>query len=261
MDAAAGGIARRRGREHEHALSEEHRYVGGELELFRCAVNWKAYWSGIVRRYLRGDVLEVGAGLGANTAVLRPGVAGRWVCLEPDPKLATAVRASLSPAVPAAPAAAAVDVVAGTTACLRGGPRFDAVVYLDVLEHIADDHGELARAAALLRASGHLIVLAPAHQRLFSPFDAAIGHHRRYDRRTLMAAAPKTLALVHFAYLDSTGLLASLANRAFLKQEAPTPTQLLFWDRVVVRISRVLDPVFGHRLGKSLVGVWRKPAA
>ena len=39
---------------------------------------------------------------------------------------------------------------------------------------------------------------------------------------------------------------------------APTPGQIALWDRVMVPISRLLDPVLGYRLGKSVMGVWRK---
>ena len=67
----------------------EFKYVGSELELFAAVWNWKAYWSTQVRPFLRGDILEVGAGIGSNTRFLDPGCdSGRWVCLEPDPELA-----------------------------------------------------------------------------------------------------------------------------------------------------------------------------
>ena len=41
--------------------------------------------------------------------------------------------------------------------------KFDAILYIDVLEHIEDDRAEMARAAARLKPGGALIVLAPAH--------------------------------------------------------------------------------------------------
>ena len=70
--------------------------------------------------------------------------------------------------------------VSGTCAVLNrvrapADERFDTILYIDVLEHIDDDLGELARSATHLRPGGHLIVLAPAHQALYSPFDKAIG--------------------------------------------------------------------------------------
>ena len=149
----------------------------------------------------------------------------------------------------------------GQFVMLSPGPlgTFDSILYIDVLEHIEDDRGELSRAAALLRPRGFLVVLSPAHPRLFSEFDAAIGHHRRYTRSTLAAAAPEGLELVRLVYLDSVGLLASLGNRLLLRESMPTPRQIALWDRVMVRLSTRLDPILRHRLGKSVLGVWRRP--
>ena len=72
-------------------------YVGDELELFARARNWKRYWSAVVGPYLRGEVLEVGAGLGANTELLRAQATAvrRWVCLEPDSRLLEQLRKSV----------------------------------------------------------------------------------------------------------------------------------------------------------------------
>jgi hypothetical protein len=41
-----------------------------EFELFSAVRNWKSYWSLQIRPFLRGDILEVGAGIGSNTLIL-----------------------------------------------------------------------------------------------------------------------------------------------------------------------------------------------
>jgi hypothetical protein len=48
----------------------EFKYVGSELDLFATVCNWNAYWSQQIRPFLRGDILEVGAGIGSNTRFL-----------------------------------------------------------------------------------------------------------------------------------------------------------------------------------------------
>lgn len=227
-------------------------YVGGELELFREARTWKAYVKERLAPFVRGAVLEVGCGLGANTESLADLACARWTCLEPDAALLARARAG------PAGASGRHEFLAGTLADLDGGRRFDCILYLDVLEHVADDAGEARRAAALLAPEGTLCVLAPAHQALYSPFDAAIGHHRRYSRASLAAAMPRDLRLEELGYLDCAGLLASAANRVLLRQAAPTPEQIRFWDRRLVPLSRRLDPLFGFSIGKSLLGVWRR---
>ena len=72
--------------------------------------------------------------------------------------------------------------------------------------------------------------------------------------------APRELELVRLCYLDSLGLLASAANRFARKKAVPTPREIAIWDRFLVGTSTWLDPILGHRIGKSVLGVWRQPA-
>lgn len=234
-----------------HATAIE--YAGAELELFRLARNWKAYWASLVIGFVGIDVIDVGAGLGENLSYLRkPG--GRWLCIEPDPDMYTQLRQRVSEEG----LETWCEVRPGVLADLPTGISADTILYVDVLEHIVDDAGELREAAARLRPGGHLIVLAPAHQMLYSPFDAAIGHCRRYSERALLELAPSSLIPIRRYMLDAAGLLVSVANRIVLRSGMPTRSQILFWDRVLVPVSRVLDSVLRHRTGKSLLVVWRR---
>jgi len=234
-------------------LKTAEHYVGSELEVFEHAVTWKAYFRRQIAAYLRGDILEVGAGIGATTAALRGPGQHRWSCLEPDGDLAKQAADRLK-------GDAGVEVLHGTLADLPDGRRYDAVLYLDVLEHIEGDREELARAARRLNAGGHLIVLSPAHQFLFSPFDKAVGHVRRYSLDGLRGVGPEDLRAVRFRYLDSVGMVLSFGNRALLKASSPSLAQIRFWDTRIVPLSRVLDPLLGYRVGKSVLGIWQKPA-
>ena len=232
---------------------DPNQYVGTELELFAQAKRWKAYYSRSIERWVSGDVLEVGAGIGTNTRELHGPRVRSWLCLEPDAKLAEQAR----DAVAMLPGA---SVAVGTTSSATLG-LYDSVLYIDVLEHIEDDRGELQRAAALLREGGHLVVLCPAHQALYSELDRAVGHFRRYDAKSLTACGPTGLELESVFYLDSVGMLASFANRALLKQANPTLGQIQVWDRFMIPLSKVLDVCVGRRLGKSVIAVWRRPRA
>jgi len=232
----------------------EQAYIGGELKLFARAGRWKQYWSSQLRPFIQGAVLEVGAGIGANTLRLRSGSEQRWVCLEPDPQLAAALREQLA----GGPLEATTEVVTGTVEDLEPSRHFDSILYIDVLEHIEDDRGELGRAARLLAPGGHLVVLGPAHAWLFSPFDQAIGHFRRYTTSALGGLTPPGVRLVSAFYLDSVGLLASAANRLLLRQSLPSAQQIQVWDRLMVPCSRLLDPLTGYRAGKSVVAIWER---
>src|SRR5438093_6799128 len=58
--------------------------------------------------------------------------------------------------------------------------RYDAVFLLDVIEHIDDDVTFLRAALRHLRSGGLVIVNVPASMLLFSDYDRAAGHLRRY---------------------------------------------------------------------------------
>lgn len=227
-------------------------YIGEELTLFKLAEHWKRYVAARVRPHLRGDVLEVGAGIGANVPYFfRPDLA-RWVSLEPDGRLCAEYRREqVAGRIPQR-----CELVAGTLQSLPADQQFDAIVYIDVLEHIEDDRAEFERAYARLRPGGRLCILCPAHQFFFSPFDQAIGHFRRYNKRLYRGLSDRKP--IRLEYLDSVGMLASLANKLLLRQSYPTERQILLWDRWFVPASRVVDPLLLHHVGKSILGVWAK---
>jgi 2-polyprenyl-3-methyl-5-hydroxy-6-metoxy-1,4-benzoquinol methylase len=235
-------------------VMNSYQYDGDELDIFKHAVNWKQYWASFVEEYVQGDVLEVGAGIGANTFQLLNSRQTRWVCLEPDRELAARLEILLK----SSERSSSCHVISGTLETLSPESLFDVIMHIDVLEHIQDDREELTRAAKHLKPNGRLIVLSPAHMWLFSRFDREIGHHRRYNKRTLINLIPEYLKLEHLLYLDCVGLLASLANRLLLRQSLPSLKQIKFWDRTMIPFSRRLDGCFFYHVGKSILGVWRK---
>ena len=238
----------------QDALAYSYSYVGNELELFAEAVHWKRYFRSAIADRLVGDVLEVGAGIGETARHLLDGRQRSWLCLEPDERLGTRLRA-WAEAGDVAPLPA---VQIGTTADLDPRSRFDTILYIDVLEHIEDDRAEMARAAELLAPRGALIVLSPAFQQLFSDFDRSVGHFRRYTRASLAEVMPPSVRQVRLRYLDSVGFLASLSNRALLRQALPTRRQIALWDRVMIPASRVLDPLLARSFGRSVLAVYER---
>lgn len=228
-----------------------YQYIGSELELFQEATHWKDYFHHVICKYLGETVIEVGAGIGGTTKALHRKAHQRWLCLEPDENLLSQFKADRE--VPQD-----CEVLQGTIQDLSAEERFDSILYIDVLEHIEADRSELQQASQYLNPGGFLIVLGPAHPWLFSPFDQAIGHYRRYTQASLSQLSPPGLSLMEIKYLDSVGLLASLSNR-YLRQSMPTREQIKLWDSWMVPLSRWVDPLTRYRFGKSVLCVWRKP--
>jgi SAM-dependent methyltransferase len=227
-------------------------YIGSELEIFARATNWKSYWTSIVKPFIGSRVLEVGAGIGSTTRLLAP-LSIEWTCVEPDPIQAAEIRTWCE-----RNNCSSINVITGTLKNVALNNRYDTIIYIDVLEHIRDDRTEVNNAIELLKEHGKLIILVPAHQSLYTSFDRSIGHYRRYDKMQIESIRPDKATQLISCYLDSLGLAASVVNRFLLKASMPTRSQILFWDKFLIPISRLIDRLIGYRLGKSLVTVWEK---
>ncbi len=232
----------------------EFEYIGSELEIFRHATNWKNYYGGLIRPFFGENILEVGAGIGATTETLCTGRENSWTCLEPDGEMASEIVQKIrNRELPSN-----CQVIARTLEELDADKKFDSILYIDVLEHIENDRKEVRLATEHLTENGNLIILAPAHQFLYTPFDKAIGHFRRYSRRSLATLIPAELECVKLIYLDSIGAFASLGNKLILNSAKPTLKQILLWDRKLVPLSIYFDSITRFRAGKSVLGIWRK---
>ena len=139
----------------------------------------------------------MGAGLGGTTVQLRDGTQSSWLCLEPDATLADRLEATLREASSTVPTRAVI----GGLEVLEDKARFDCILYIDVLEHIENDVGELQRAARHLAPGGVLVVLCPAFQVLFSEMDHALGHFRRYTKPRLRPSFRPSLRRLELFYL------------------------------------------------------------
>lgn len=231
---------------------KDSKYIGNELTIFKDAVNWKQYWYNSISKFISGNVLEIGAGIGINTNLILHNHSDISITsIEPDKILSDQILDNIKGDI------SKVVVLNQYLEDLSTDNKFDTIIYIDVIEHIEDDSRELDKAKLHLKEGGQLIILVPAYNFLFSPFDKAVGHFRRYNKKRLLKAIPEGLDKKKLFYLDSVGVCASLMNKYVLKQSYPSKAQILKYDRFIVPISKVSDKLMFHSFGKSLVGVWK----
>jgi SAM-dependent methyltransferase len=126
-----------------------------------------------------GTALDIGAAGGGNTRVLRRR-GWRTVALEYSTEGAEVARDR------------GLNV-------LRADARFlpfssvslDLVVAFDILEHIEEDYTAAGEIRRVLRPGGHALIAVPCDMRLWSAHDVAVGHHRRYERSSILALMAK----------------------------------------------------------------------
>ena len=120
-------------------------------------------------------LLDVGAGAGLLGVFLeRDFPAARYMFLEPIESLRLSLEATYGRA--------------GNAAALTAFPDIAYVALLDVLEHQADDRKFLAELLGRMVRGARLIITVPALMGLWSGWDVALGHYRRYDRASLRRA-------------------------------------------------------------------------
>jgi SAM-dependent methyltransferase len=201
--------------------------------------------------YLHGRVLEVGAGTGTITRKLverHPDVS--VVALEPADNMFAVLQpyAALTPRV-----SARKETLVEFEAEAATG--FDAVLYVNVLEHIADDERELGLAATALRPGGALLVFGPALEALYSELDHKAGHYRRYSidrlRRIVEASG---MEIVSLRYFDLLGVLPYLVAYRWLHGNGISGSTVWLYDRLIVPVSRLIQRALPHPpAGKNVI--------
>jgi len=231
-------------------------YEGADLEALLVLENYAQWIVDCFRPHLSGRVIEFGAGLGTISHRLRPHVATLDL-VEPSSTLIAPLRDRFADDD-------AVSVVHDTLENQVGRQAdgsLDAVIMVNVLEHIEDDAGALREFQRMLSPGGHLLIFVPALSALFSELDRIHGHYRRYHRaplRRLVEAAG--FDIVRLDYFDFVGMFAwFLMNRALGKTEFDERLVRLY-DRVVVPVMRPLEGLIPPPLGKNLLLVARRPA-
>lgn len=152
----------------------------------------------------------------------------------------------------------AADMGAGIPPALAGR-RFDSVVCINVLEHIADDERALAAFFDLLEPGGTLVLLVPQYPWLFNPLDAHDGHHRRYRRRELGAKLARTgFDLLKLGAFNLAGIVGWFVNGTLLRRHDLPQGQMRLYD-AVAPVLLGLERLVGPPAGLSVLAVARRP--
>ncbi|MEK7550198.1 MAG: class I SAM-dependent methyltransferase [Patescibacteria group bacterium] len=200
------------------------------LEIMSSAVWYNNWLLKQISTYLRGEILEVGAGIGNFTSKLSK--YGKVTAIDYDSSYKNANYG---------------DIEKGKY--FFGKRTFDTIVCMNVLEHIKNDKKALKNMYELLNIGGKLILLVPAHNWAYGQIDKELGHFRRYSKKSvsdLLIANGYSLMVIR--HLNWLGLLGWFINGKVLKKRIISQGQLNFFDKIAklfLFVEKFVRPPFG----------------
>ena len=134
----------------------------------------------------------------------------------------------------------------------------DTVVFFNVLEHIEDDCAVLRNLFETVPAGCRIVILVPFNPRLYSDFDKALGHFRRYSKGELEGKMRDAgFAVERQFYFNKFGALAWMICNTVGKQTALKPWQLRLYN-ILTPLFKITDRMLPIS-GLSTVGICKKP--
>jgi len=212
------------------------------------APNYLSWVAELCRPHLGHRVLEVGAGLGAITARYEQG--RDVVANDVSPTCVQALRERFADHPN-------VRVEDRDLRILELDARFDSVLMVNVLEHIADDVEALRGLSRMLVPGGDVVVYVPALNALYGALDEKVGHYRRYSvwrlREIFREAGlePIELRWVNFLAIPAWAAFA----RGDIDDRQRSGTLLSLWDRTAVPAARLIEARVRMPIGLNVLGV------
>ena len=222
-------------------------YDGFELDYFDSALSFRHYQVSLIKKYLKGNFLEVGAGKGGLTNQYK-NYLKKISLIEPDKKLFKFLKKRFKK-----------DKIKISNKPIKYIKNsFDTIIYFDVLEHIENDALEIKDASKKLKKKGNLIFSVPAFQIFYSDFDKSVGHYKRYNKKDFTYLARKCgLRIEKIIYYDSIGFIFLLLNKILPLKETNLKNKIFLWN-LLIPISKIIDVLTFNKIGKSLMCVFVK---
>ena len=225
------------------------KYPEVALERFDRAGLWIKYVIFKVKRFLKNDILEVGAGFGSFTRGYMKNFHSITLTDTDDNSFNLLKKNFLHDQN--------VNIIKSSIKDIE--KKFDTIIYFNVLEHIKEDISEIKSALKKLNKGGHLIILVPAHQKMYSKLDKAVGHYKRYGVDFFKENKFENSKIIKLHFLDFFGYLLYNLNKNLFKEEIyPSNLKIFIWDKIFTPFTIITDYLTGYKFGKNILCIYQK---
>jgi SAM-dependent methyltransferase len=221
-------------------------------EQMQGAVNYNQWTYEQFAPYLHGDVLEVGCGVGSFTKIITEKATfnSLYSIDISEPAISFIKTKTFKKPV----RFECIDLVHVTGS-------YDFIVCMNVMEHVEDDKRFFKHLISLLKPNGVLFLLVPSHQSLYSDFDKAAGHYKRYAKKDLDTLPKEYSKLLKRYYFNPIGALGYwFVYKVLKKNPQEKPGEIDTFDKYVVPMSKMVFPQSAP-FGISLIAVFQKATA
>lgn len=221
------------------------------LSLFRQARHYTQWWFDLSRPYLKGEILEVGCGIGTFTQFLTTLKGVKVFCIDSVPEYIAMIQKDLG-----LEKARVGDITDLNT--FWQGELYDTIVCANVLEHIVEDELALRNMRAILKKQGRVVLGVPAYQSLYGSLDRSVGHVRRYELNDLMSKCKRAgFGIEKKRYLNICGITSWFYYGKILKRQIIPEFSLKLYNLILPWL-RTLETSLGPPAGLSVILVLRR---
>lgn len=226
-------------------------YSSTELESLVEARNYYRWILGCFAPYLGKTVIEVGAGIGNfSDYLVNTSAIANLILIEPSQNLFPYLKARFSRHIKVTPLQGYLEELAD-----RVAPA-DAIVLVNVLEHIADDGAFLEVAHRVLLPGGALLLLVPALPWIHGSLDRVFGHYRRYTKQSLTNILQhKGFQVVSIRYVNLPGVAAWCFMGKVLRRTTLRSGDVKFYDRWMLPWILALERYWEPPIGQNLIAI------
>jgi SAM-dependent methyltransferase len=228
-------------------------YSGSELDSLAEARNYYAWVLRQFQPYLGPRVVEVGAGIGTfSSFILSDPRVQELVAVEPADNTFPHLEARFA-------GDPRVRTIKGYLGDHYQSLSANAVVAVNVMEHIADHEAFLRQSLHLTVSKGALLLFVPALPAIFGSLDKVFEHERRYTRASLRQVIESSgWRVKRITYMNLPGIAAWFLAGRVLKKTQIDPIDAKAYDRLVVPWLSRLESVLPPPIGSNLIAIATK---
>ncbi len=210
-----------------------------------------------IKPFVKGDVLEIGSGLGSLSKILISSNGNSRIILSDiDERFVELLSRRYGNFKNVSVKNLNLESIDNPS---NANLSIDTCIMINVLEHISDDIKVINNIYNILNKDGNLILLVPAHKYLYNVIDKSVGHIRRYDKRDIdRILKGSRFKLIKSHYFNFTAIFGWILNGSIMKKNVINEKFLSFYDRLVPLLKIFERYILFRKMGMSIVLVLKK---